>query len=143
MSGKTKKIPTPEEYEKDKQVILKSYREGLPVRRMIARFGYTRTYISKMKNTLIVEGLITEDEIKSASAEYFKKNPNAQGLDKSKVRKSKGTKKAERRHNKSIEDREKVLELIKQKYIKAQIARELSLSETAVKWHIDVLIEER
>lgn len=141
--GNSKRGNTPEEYEKDKQVILSSYKTGLPVRRMIARFGYTRTYISKMRNTLIVEGLITESEIKSASEEYFRENPNAQGLDKSKVRKPKGTEKAERRHNKSVEDREKVLELIKQKYIKAQIARELSLSETAVKWHIDALIEER
>ncbi len=143
MSGKPKRIPTLEEYEKDKQVILSSYKAGLPVRRMIARFGYTRTYISKMQNTLIAEGLITEDEIKSASIEYFKENPNAQGLDKSKVRKPKGTEKAERRHNKSIENREKVFELVKQKYIKAQIARTLGLSETAVEWHIKAIIKER
>ena len=96
-----------------------------------------------MKNTLIVEGLITEEEIKSASAKYYKENPNAQGLDKSKVRKPRGTEKAERRHNKSLEDREKVFELVKQKYIKAQIARTLGISETAVGWHIRALIEER
>lgn len=109
MSGKPKRIPTPEEYEKDKQIILSSYKEGLPVRRMIARFGYTKTYISKIKNTLIAEKLITEDEIKSASLEYYKENPNAQGLDKSRVRKSKGTEKAEKRHNKSLEKKKKFL----------------------------------
>lgn len=143
MSGKPRRIPTLEEYEKDKQVILSSYREGLPMRRMIARFGYTKTYISKMRTVLIEEGLITEEEIKSASEKYFKENPKAQGLDKSKVRKTNGTEKADRRHNKSLEYREKVFELVRQEYIKAQIARSLGISETSVEWHIKALIEER
>lgn len=143
MSGKQKRTHTPEEYEKDKQVILTSYKAGLPMRRMSDRFGYTRSYISKMRDTLIAEGLITENEIKLASAEYYKENPNAQGLDKSKVRKPKGTEMAERRHNKSLEDREKVFELVKQKYTKAQMARTLGLGTTAVDWHIKALIEER
>ena len=113
------------------------------MRRMTAKFGYTRTYIAKMKEILIAEGLITEDEIKVASAKYYKENPNAQGLDKTKVRKPKGTEKAEKRHNRSLENREKVYELIKQRYTKAHIARTLEISETAVEWHIKKLIEER
>lgn len=140
--NKQKRIPTPEEYEKDKQVILSSYRAGLPQRRMIDKFGYTITYITKMRSTLINEGLITEEEIKSASAQYFRENPAAQGLDKSKVRKPKGNEKAEKRHNQSLENKEKVFELVKQKYAKSQIARTLKITETAVEWHIKALIED-
>ena len=132
----------PEEYEKDKQIILNAYKEGLPVRRIEARFGYTRYYISKIKNILISEGLITEEEISVASARYYKENPNAQGLNKTKVRKPKDRKKAEARHKKSLEKRRKVLELVKQGKSKTQIARELEMNPTTVSWNINILIEE-
>lgn len=142
MSGKPKRIPTQEEYEKDKKVILDAFKNGLPIRRMLARFDYTKTYITKMRDTLISEGLITEDELASASAKYYKENPNAQGLDKSKVRKQKGREKAEARHNRSLENKEKVFNLVKQKYAKSQIAREMGITETAVSWYIETLISE-
>lgn len=140
--SKPRRIPTEDEYLKNKQVILDAFKNGLPIRRMLARFNYTRTYIAKMRDTLISEGLITEDEIKSASAQYYKENPNAQGLDKSRIRKSKG-KKAERRHNRSLENKEKVFELVKQKYTKSQIARELEIHLSSVRSYIKALIEER
>lgn len=143
MKGKPKRIPTPEEYEEDKKIILKSFQEGLPIRRMIARFGYTKGYIVKIRNFLIAEEKISEDEMKLASEKYFEENPNAQGLDKSKVRKSKGNKKAEKRRQKSEQDREQVFELVKQQYIKAQIAKTIGISEGAVRWHINSLIQER
>ena len=132
----------PEEYEKDKQIILNAYKEGLPVRRIEARFGYTRYYISKIKNILISEGLITEEEISVASARYYKENPNAQGLNKTKVRKPKDRKKAEARHKKSLEKRRKVLELVKQGKSKTQIARELEMNPSTVSWNIKLLTEE-
>ena len=141
--SKSKKVPTPEEYEKDKQTILTSYKSGLPVRRMTANFGYSRSYIAKIRDVLISEGLITEDEIKLASEKYYKENPSSQGLDKRRVRKPKGTEKSEKRHKKSLENREEVYKLVKKKYIKAQIARKLQISERAVEWHIKKLIEER
>lgn len=140
--SKPRRIPTEEEYEKDKQVILNAFKNGLPIRRMLASFNYTRTYIAKMRDTLISEGLITEDEIKLASAQYYKENPKAQGLDKSRIRKPKG-KKAERRHNRSLENKEKVFELVKQKYTKSQIARELEIHLSSVRSYIKALIEER
>ena len=143
MGGKPKRIPTPEEYEKDKQLILSAYRAGMPMRRMYDKLGFTRTYITNMRNTLINEGLITEDEIKLASEKYFKENPNAQGLNKTKVRKPKGTEKAEKRHNKSLENREKVYELVKQGYALAQIARALEISEAGVSFHIKNLMKDR
>ena len=131
-----------EEYEKDKQIILNAYKEGLPVRRIEARFGYSRSYISKIKNVLIAGGLITEEEISIASAKYYKENPNAQGLNKTKVSKPKDRKKAEARHEKSLEKRNKVLELVKQGKSISQIARELQVSPTSVSWNIDILIKE-
>ncbi len=143
MARKQRKPRTPEEQIKDKEIILAAFKEGLPVRRMEAKFDLAKSYINKMKQTLIAEGLITEEEIKSASQKYYKEHPNAQGLDKSKARKPKGTEKAERRHNKSVEDREKVFELVKQRVIKAQIAKRLGISETGVNFHINNLIEER
>ncbi len=143
MGDKPKRILTPEEYEKDKQLILNAYRAGMPMRRMYDKLGFTRTYITNMRNTLISEGLITEDEIKLASEKYFKENPNAQGLNKTKVRKPKGTEKAEKRHNKSLENRKKVYELIKQGYALVQIARALEISETGVSFHIKNLIKDR
>ena len=140
--GKPKRIPTQEEYEKDKQIILNAYKAGLPVRRMLAKFDYTKTYITNMRATLIEEGLITEEEIKSAFAQYLKENPASQGLDKSRIRKNNGTEKAEKRHTKSLQDREKVLELVKQKYTKVQIAKILEATPTKVTYHINALIEE-
>ena len=140
--GKPKRIPTPEEYEEDKQIILNAYKAGLPVRRMLAKFDYTKTYIANMKETLIKEGLITEEEIKSAFEKYIKENPPAQGLDKSRVRKYKGTEKTEKRHDKSLENKEKVFELVKQNYNKSQIARKLKITATNVEWHIKDLISE-
>lgn len=143
MSKVQRKPRTPEEQIEDKEKILASFKEGLPMRRMEAKFDLAKSYISRTKQTLIAEGLITEEEIKLASGEYYKEHPNAQGLDKSKVRKPKGTEKAERRHNKSLEDREKVFKLVKQKIIVAQIAKKLGLSKTGVRWHIKNLIAER
>ena len=138
-----KRIPTSEEYEEDKQLILSLLKEGLPMRRMFARLDYTRTYITNMKKTLIAEGLITEEEIKSAFEQYMKENPAAQGLNKTKVRKPKSTEKAERRHNRSVENKEKVFELVGKRYNKTQIARTLQITATAVDYHIKKLIEER
>ena len=143
MSGKPKRIPTQEEYEEDKQIILGAYRAGLPVRRMLAKFEYTKTYITNMRKTLIAEGKITEEEIKSASAKYYRENPSAQGLDKSKIRKTKGTEKAEKRHNRSLERKDKVLEIARKGYIKSDIAKIVGISETAVEWNLKRLIEER
>lgn len=143
MGRKQRKPRTPEEQIEDKKIILASFKEGLPMRRMEAKFDLAKSYINRMKQALLDEGLITEEEIKLASQEYYKEHPNAQGLDKSKVRKPNGTEKAERRHNKSLEDREKVFELVKQKIIKAQIAKKLGMSQTGVDWHIKKLIEER
>ena len=137
------RTPTPEEYEEDKKIILNSYKEGLPMRRMKANLGYTKTYILKIRDILISEGLITEDEIKSASEKYYKENPAAQGLGKTKVRKPKGTEKAEKRHNLFLERKEKIYGLVKQKYIISKIAKMLGISETAVSRHIKILIEER
>lgn len=143
MSNKSRRIPTKEEYEKDKEIILSSYKAGLPVRRMIAKFNYTRSYIIHMKDTLISEGLITEDEIKIAFENYLKENPAAHGLDKSKVRKHEETKKAEKRHSQSIEKKEKVFELVRQRYTKSQIAKKLKITLTSVSTYIKMLIEER
>lgn len=143
MSGKPKRIPTQEEYEQDKQIILEAYRQGLPVRRMLNKFNYTRTYISKMRSVLIAEGKITEAEMQAASEKYYAENPSAQGLNKSKVRKPKGTEKSEKRHNRSLERKNRVLELAKQGYIKSEIAKKVGISETAVEWNIKRLIDER
>lgn len=140
---KPKRNLTPEEYEKDKQVILKSYKSGLPQRRMVANFGYTKSYINNMKRTLITEGLITEEEIKTALAKYLEENPPAQGLDKSKARKPKGTGKAEKRHSKSVERKEEVFRLVKQGYTKSKISKMLGIIETTVGRYIKSLIEER
>lgn len=141
--GKQKKIYTPEEYEKNKKLILGFFRDGFPMRRIIAKTGYTKTYVAKIRDALIAEGLITEEEIKTASEKYYKQNPSAQGLDKSKVRKPKGREKFENRHNQSLARRERVLELVKQGLTKAEIARTLEISETGVSWQIKKLIEER
>ena len=143
MSGKPKRIPTQEEYEKDKQLILSAYRAGLPMRRMYDELGFTRTYIINMRDTLIEEGLITEDEIKLASKKYFKENPAAQGLNKTKVKKPKGTEKADKIHNQSLEKREKIYELVKQGYAQVQIAKTLEISQAVVSFHIKNLIEDR
>lgn len=143
MSRKKRKPRTPEEQIEDKKIILASFKAGLPVRRMEANFDLAKSYINKMKQTLIDEGLITEEEIKLASQGYYKEHLSAQGLDKSKVKKPKGTEKAERRQSKSLADREKVFELVKQRVIKAQIAKRLGISETGVRWHIKSLIAER
>lgn len=141
--GKQKKNYTPEEYEENKKLILSFFRDGFPIRRINAKTGYTRPYIAKIRDDLIAEGLITEEEIKTASAKYYKENPSAQGLDKSKVRKPKGRKKFENRHNQSLEKRERVFELVKQGLTKTEIARMLEISETGVSWQIKKLIEER
>lgn len=135
-------IPTPEQYEKDKQVILNSLKAGMPTRRMSANLGYTRTYINKIKDTLIAEKLITQEEIETALENYFRENPAAQGLNKTKVRKPKSTEKSERRHENSIQKMEKTFELVKQHYTKTQIAKELSSSLTAVDRYIKALIED-
>lgn len=70
--AKPRRKPTPEEYEQDKKIILASYKAGLPGRRMEDNFGYSRSYIKKMRETLIYEGSLTDDEIKEASAKYYK-----------------------------------------------------------------------
>lgn len=126
------RTPTAEEYKKDKELILEAYKKGLPMRRMMVNFGYTRTYIIRIKEVLIKEGKLTESEIEIASNEYYKGNPMAQGLDKSRVRKEYGTEKYDRRHNACLKKKEQVFELVKQKYIKARIAKELGMTETAV-----------
>ena len=134
--------PKPIEYEEDKQIILNAFKVGTPMRRMVDKFNYTMGYVKSMKKTLVDEGLITEEEIKSALAEYLKENPVAQGLDKTKVRKPKGREKAEKRYNRAVENKEKVFELVKQKYNKRQIAGKLGISPTSVNYYIEDLINE-
>lgn len=137
--AKPRRKPTPEEYEEDKKIIKAAYEAGLPKRRMKAMFGYTETYIKKIRETLLSEGSLTDDIIKVASEKYYKENPNAQGLNKTKVRKPK---KIKGKHNKTLEKRERIFELVMQKLSKTQIAREMQLSLTGVSWHIDELIKE-
>ncbi len=143
MSKPNKNMVETKKYEKDKKVILKSFKEGLPMRRMIERFGYTKTYVTNMRNTLIKEGILTEGEIKSASAQYYKEHPSAQGLNKTKVRKSTKTGKAEIKHKQFLENRETIFKLVKQKYTKLQISNLLKMNKYTVDWHINELIEER
>ena len=139
---KPRKIHTPEEYEKDKQVILSLFKAGIPMRRMLIDLGYTRTYINKIKSTLIAENLITQEEIEIALEKYLKENPPAQGLNKTRVRKPKNTEKSERRHDNSIQKMEKTFELVKQQYTKTQIAKELGLNMNTVARYIKDLIED-
>ena len=138
----TNKPDTEEEYEELKRTILKMSQDGIPVRRMQAQLNLSYSYIKKIRQLLISEGLITEKEIKEAFDAYMKENPPAQGLDKSRVRKEKDTKKAEIKHNNSIENKEKVLELLKQGKTRADVSYELKISGVTVKRYIDILVEE-
>lgn len=139
---RTSRIPTEEEHEQNKKTILEMLQQGLPGRRIEAKLDFSRSYIKKIRESLIAEGAITEEQIQVASKKYYAENPNAQGLNKTKVRKPKSTEKAEKRHARSMASRERVFELVKQGYAQVEIAEELEVSETSVKWHITALIEE-
>ncbi len=139
---KPRRIHTPEEYEKDRQLILSLFKAGIPMRRMLANLGYTKTYINKIKNTLIAENLITQEEIEIALEKYLQENPPAQGLNKTRVRKQRSTEKEESRHDQSMQKMEKTFELVKQQHTKTQIAKELGSNITTVDRYIKALIED-
>ena len=70
-----KRNPTEEELKNDKKTILELFKNGIPIRRMEAQLDMPKSYITKVRGMLITEGLITEEEIKSAYAEYLKNHP--------------------------------------------------------------------
>lgn len=142
--GRHIELPPQEIYEKDKKKILESFNNGIPMSRMAANFSYTRSYITKIRDILIEEGLITLDEIKEALEKYLAENPNSQGLNKSRVRKQKETGKREENRIRVLEIEKKILELAQlRKYSKSQISRILGISNTFTNNCIEKLKEER
>lgn len=140
--GRQGKKPTQEEIERDKPIILKMFQEGLPMRRMQVNLGMCRSYIMKIRDLLISEGLITQEEIKKAHNKYMAENPPAQGLDKTKVRQKSNTEKSDARRKISLARRENVFKLVKQGKSRIEIANELQVTETAISWDIKQLIKE-
>lgn len=140
--GTHKNRPTEEEYQEKKPQILKMFQDGIPMRRMEERLGMTIFYIKQIRNELISEGELTEEEIKVAYHQYMKENPPAQGLDKRKTRQKSNTQKAETRHAKSLAKKERTFELVKQKKAIVEIANELQVTGTTVIWYIKQLVSE-
>ena len=135
-------IPTKEEIERDKPIILKAFQEGLPMKRMEAKFGITLSYVKRIRKELIKEGLITQEEIKTAYDKYMAENPNSQGLDKRRARKKPNTERLEKKQAKSIANKEKVSELIKQGKSITEIAIQMQTSGTVISKRVNLLLAE-
>lgn len=140
MAGYTKF--TEEEIAEDKIDMLQMFKDGLPMRRIAYELGRPTSYIKRIREKLILEGKISQEEIDEAWKKYQKENPNAQGLDKSKVRKRNDSHKVEERHSKSLQKKDNTLRLLKEGYSRAQVAYELKVTETAVKHYVKLLIDE-
>lgn len=133
---------TQEEVEEDKNDILELRKKGIPYRRIIKELGRSMSYVKKIESILLEEGKITEDEIKLAVEQYFSENPVAQGINKTKIGKRSDTTKADIRHQKSIEKKEEICELIKEGYTQAEISRKIEMIEAVVHNIVKELIAE-
>lgn len=133
---------TEEEVEEDKKDILRLREKGVPYRRIKQELGRSISYIKTIEAILIEEGKITGEEIELATERYFKENPVAQGINKTKVSKKGDTTKADIRHQKSLDKKEEIYQLLKQGYSQAEISHELKIIDAVVHHFVNKLISE-
>ena len=130
-------IFTEEEIAEDMKDILEMLKLGTPYSVIIDELGRSKNYIVKIKDILISNGEITQEEIDKARAEYRKNR-----IEKQMLSKPEKEKKTISRTQAKINNKQIILKMFKQEYTQTEIAEFLQVGESYIQRHKDELIEE-
>lgn len=131
-----------EEVELDRIDILEMLKQGIPYRIICDDLGRPKSYVERIKKELIERKIITEKELEDARKEYRRNHPTAQGIEKTKVYKQKDLSRQLQKKQKKIKNKEKILQLFKEGYTQAEIARKMNLTDSAINLYKKELISE-
>ncbi len=130
-------IFTEEEIAEDMKDILEMLKLGTPYSVISEELGRSKNYIVKIKQMLIEDGKITQEEIDVYRAEYRRKRIKEKMLEKEKKENSVNEKSQKKEDNKQL-----ILEMFKEGYSQAEIARKLQVIDSYIQKQKDELINE-